>query len=106
MLGINRVASISGEYCNICINSVAKKEYNAAGNLERETDFRGNVTYYEYNDRNLLTLKVEGEGSADPRTTTIQWEPDFNKPDKITVGRLTTDYDYNKKAETDQGNKN
>jgi len=64
--------------------STESNTYDANGNVERATDYRGNVTYRQYNARNLETSRTEAEGTAVERTTTTAWHADYRLPELIT----------------------
>lgn len=79
----------AGAGCNAASTAAA---YDANGNVVRRTDFNGNVTTYTYDlSRNLETQRVEGSGTAQARTTSTQWHPQYRLPTLIAEpGKRTT----------------
>lgn len=78
-------------FCSFCSNGdVASASYDAAGNINHVTDFRGSVTDYEYNSRGLETKRVDaanasGADAATKRTTETAWNTAFNVPDQRAI---------------------
>ncbi len=69
--------------------------YDVNGNISSETDFNGNVTQYSYDlTRNLETSRTEAYGTAQARTITTQWDPNWRQPDLITEPNRTTGFTY------------
>lgn len=74
--------------------------YDSAGNIERRTDFNGNVTYRQYNSRNLVSSLTEAETTPLERVTTFAWHTNYRLPELVTrpsvygTGNYVTDYVY------------
>ncbi len=66
------------------LGSSSSKTYDTNGNLERSTDYGGEVTYRAYDARNLVTTLTEAEGATEERTTTMQWHAGYRLPTKVT----------------------
>ncbi|MBN0989810.1 RHS repeat protein [Amphritea pacifica] len=76
--GLKRPTLIEGHATANCVGSNKAYTYYPSGLLETKTDWAGNTTRYEYNDRGLITLIAEAEGSPQERITTQVW--DSTKP--------------------------
>lgn len=59
----------------------ASKDYtrDANGFPDKETDFNGNITDYDYNASGQLVRMVEGSGSAAARATSYVWDTQGNR---------------------------
>jgi RHS repeat-associated protein len=69
--------------------------YDANGNPATRTDYNGNVTHYVYDlTRNLETSRIEAYGTAQARTITTTWDPNWRQPDLITEPNRTTAFTY------------
>lgn len=68
--------------------------YNAEGRKTSTTDWNGNVTVYEYNDRGLETRRVEAEGTGNQRLTTTSWHSEYPLPLEISSGNKTVAFTY------------
>jgi RHS repeat-associated protein len=69
--------------------------YDANANPATRTDFNGKVTQYVYDlARNLETSRTEAYGTAQARTITTTWDPNWRQPDLITEPNRTTAFTY------------
>ena len=59
-----------------------------------QTDAKGFVTTYTYNDRGLETTRTQASGTPQARTTTTTWHATFNLPLTVTEGGQVTTYTY------------
>lgn len=90
-----RLTSVVGEASAHCARRVASISYDTNGYENLVKDFNGNTVDYDYNAKGQLTQKVEGSGSATPRTTTYAWDPTYNRMTRETVvGDHETAYVY------------
>ncbi|MCU7920889.1 MAG: hypothetical protein KZQ95_21405 [Candidatus Thiodiazotropha sp. (ex Epidulcina cf. delphinae)] len=78
--------------------SVTKTEYFSYyvenGWLKENTDYNGNTTYYEYNDRGLVILETKAKGTPEAYTIVTEWHPQFHLPVKITGPGKITEFTY------------
>lgn len=97
--GIPRVRHIEGHASTNCAASSRYQTFDSAGNVTSRTDSLGNVTEYEYNARNLETLRREAVGTAVERVVETEWHGWLRLPTKITqpdrVIEMTYDDDGN-----------
>ncbi|MBN0989811.1 hypothetical protein [Amphritea pacifica] len=93
--GLKRPTLIEGHATANCVGSNKAYTYYPSGLLETKTDWAGNTTRYEYNDRGLITLIAEAEGSPQERITTQVW--DSTKPLLLerVQGSQRTRFSYN-----------
>ena len=62
-------------------NVTQSETYDANGNPASVTDFNGEVTKYVYDlTRNLETSRTEAYGTAQARTITTVWDPNWRQP--------------------------
>ncbi len=75
--------SVSGAPCVSCGYNAATT-YDAAGFLSSKTDYNGNVTTYTYDaNRGLELSRTEASGTAQARTITTAYLPNFRLPSEI-----------------------
>ncbi|MDZ7662429.1 RHS repeat-associated core domain-containing protein [Thiohalophilus sp.] len=92
--GVSKVTQIDNGPCTRCGGDARDVSYDANGFVQRKTDFNGNVTNYEHNDRGLEIARTEAVGTEVERTITTEWHPAWNKPVRISEPGRVTDYDY------------
>jgi RHS repeat-associated protein len=90
--GRQKISSITGAATCLTCRAPASTGYDAAGYLASTTDWNGNLTQYTYDDtRGLETSRIEAVGTAQQRTITTTWHPNFRLPSEIDEpGRQTT----------------
>jgi YD repeat-containing protein len=92
-LGLTRNASIALP-CMGCGPS-ASRTYDANGNVESSTDWRGSKTNYTYDlTRNLEIKRVEAVGTPAAATITTQWHPAYRLPAAMAEPKRITTYTY------------
>jgi RHS repeat-associated protein len=73
----------------------ASRTFDANGNFDTRTDFKGNVTTYSHDlDRNLETSRTEAFGTARARTIATAWHATYRLPTSITEANRTTSFAY------------
>ena len=77
---------------------VASRVVDAIGDTTSSTDFNGSVTNYVYNDRRLEVSRVDGAGTAQARTTTTVWHPQYRIPVQVNEPMLRTTYTHDGKG--------
>ena len=92
--GVRKITTVDGIASTHCPAASRENTYTADGYVETSTDWEGNLTEYEYNDRGLETSRTEAVGEPEERTITTTWETNFRLPNVITEPGKTTDYDY------------
>ena len=79
-----------------CNASTAALTYDANGNIATRTSFDGTVTTYTHDlTRNLETRRVEASGTADARTISTEWHPDWHLRSAQAEPKLITRWIYN-----------
>jgi len=77
--------------------------YDANGNVASRSDFNGITTTYSYDlTRNLETSRTEAAGTAEARTISTDWHPQYRLPLTITEPGLKTSYRYDAKGNITQ----
>jgi YD repeat-containing protein len=92
--GVGRVTQVEGHPTAHCAAANQSYSYTPEGWVESKTDWNGNTTTFEYNDRGLVTRKVEAAGTPEERVTTKTWHPEYRLPDVITEPDRVIDHDY------------
>ena len=100
--GVVKSTQVEGLPCEGCPAQYQAISYDENGYVSSRTDFNGNVTNFIHNARGLQTSRTEAAGTADERTITTQWHPDFRLPIKITApGQIITmTYDAQSRLKT------
>jgi RHS repeat-associated protein len=70
--------------CEDCSGNAKRVAFDAAGNVERETAFRGFVTAYDHEPRNLETARIEAVDTSEERTVAQAWHPAFRLLSQVT----------------------
>jgi hypothetical protein len=89
VLGARRLVRVEDGNCNGCGDATVIS-HDANGYHDHVTDFNGNTTDYDYNDRGLEVKRTEALGTAAERTIRTQWHATFRLPVcRMTPGRTT-----------------
>ncbi|MCP8467469.1 DUF6531 domain-containing protein [Pseudomonas sp. ZM23] len=92
--GTKRITSIEGELTTNCPSSNSSFTYDEHGLIKTRIDNKGNLTTYDYNDRNLETSRTEASGTPEARTITTEWHPTLYLKTKVTEPNRITIYQY------------
>jgi len=92
--GVVKTANVAGDQCAFCGQQAQDQSYDANGFLASRTDFEGNVTNFINNTRGLQESRTEAVGTAEERTITTEWHPDFRLPTKIIEPGKETEFSY------------
>ena len=92
--GARRLVSVAGQASTSCLAANQNYTYYDNGLLKSKTDWKGNVTAYEYNGRGLVTKVTEAAGTDNARVTTTDWHATFALPLKVTQGNQVVTYRY------------
>jgi len=92
---VPKTVGITGGQCGSgCSSQGQDQTYDANGFLASRTDFEGNVTNFINNIRGLQESRTEAVGTAEQRTISTEWHPDFRLPTKITEPGKETLFTY------------
>jgi RHS repeat-associated protein len=80
--------------CALCQNKYAATSYDENGFPASTTDFNGNLTVFEFDERGLELSRTEAAGTAKARTVTTEWHPTFRRPVRITESGREVNYTY------------
>ena len=93
--GVKRPLRVQGHASGNCITANKEYTYYDNGLLETQTDWSGDITRFEYNDRGLMTRKVVAEGTADEQITEQQWHASLPLLLEVNKAGVVTRYQYN-----------
>ena len=94
MHGVVKFGQIDGGPCPSCGGLFQQVTYDGNGFIASKTDFNGNTTTYQHNARGLEISRTEGSGTADERSISTDWHPDYRVPIKITEPGRITEFSY------------
>ncbi|MBS0464113.1 MAG: RHS repeat protein, partial [Proteobacteria bacterium] len=83
-LGFPQISTIAGPLCPRCTLG-ASNTYDPNGYLSSSTDWNGHVTGYAFDAGGELHQRVDGQGTAQQRTTTIDWDDTLHNPLDMSV---------------------
>lgn len=92
--GVAKTTSMDVAGCSNCGSQFSESAYDDRGFLISRTDFSGNKSVFEYNDRGLQTSRTEAVDAPEERTIATEWHPDFRLPVLITEPGRTTSFTY------------
>jgi Rhs family protein len=92
--GARRLVSVAGQASTSCLAANQNYTYYDNGLLKSKTDWKGNVTAYEYNERGQITKVTEAADSANARVTTTVWHDSLPLPLSVTQDNQTVSYSY------------
>lgn len=94
----NKPISVEGHATATCVGANQHYTYNNSGQLITKTDWNGNTTIYEYNERNLETSRIEAAGKAEGRYIATQWHDQWRLPVLVTSSDMVTEFIYNEQG--------
>ncbi len=98
LFGLRKPSSIQYTY-NDGKQSVTKQKsytyYPENGRVKTIIDYNGNITYFEYNNRGLITLETQGKDTSESYTVTTTWHPTYRLPATRTYPDKIETYSYN-----------
>lgn len=92
--GARRLVSVVGQASTSCLAANQNYTYYDNGLLKSKTDWKGNITAYEYNERGQITKVTEAADSANARVTTTVWHNSLLLPLSVTQDNQTVSYSY------------
>ncbi len=92
--GIKVPTKIEGFASANCIAANSTYTYDSNGYKDLVTDWEGNVTDYDHDDRGLEIRRTEAKGTTDERTIETEWHANFRLPIKITEPDRITEFTY------------
>ena len=85
--------------CPACGDIAKAVTYDAAGNVASRRDFADKETRYSYDALGRETQRIDGYGTADSKTTTIEWHPTWNLPLKVAAPGRVEYFSYDTKGQ-------
>jgi RHS repeat-associated protein len=92
---LDKVDRAEGTYCPSANRSVT---YDSNGYIDIQTDWKGNVTDFDFNAKGQLTKVTEAFGTSDARTKTYQWLAGENRIIQQSNADNKIDYVYTSKG--------
>src|SRR5690606_10002099 len=93
-VGVVRNTGLSQPCNSGCGANSAATTYDSSGRVASRTDFKGVITTYSYDSRNLEVSRTEAYGTAKARTVTTTWHSTFRLPMSIVEPNRTTSFTY------------
>lgn len=93
--GAKRLVKVEGVATPSCSAANQAYTYHPTGRVKTQTDWEGNVTYFEYNIKGQLTKRTEGYGTPDAYTVETTWHEALNEPSVITHPDKQEQFKYN-----------
>ncbi|WP_432473625.1 hypothetical protein [Amphritea sp. HPY] len=100
--GLRRPTKIEGHATENCIGANKEYSYYESGLLKSKTDWAGNTTRYEYNDRGLITEITEAEGTDQERITDQTWDANLPLMTHQIQADQQTEFIYNESNQLEQ----
>lgn len=85
---------IEGHEQGACYAANKSYTYDSNGYQDQVTDWQGNITDFDYNNRGLITKQTKAANSPQAQSTTITWHPILPLPLTKTTDRLITEFEY------------
>ncbi|OZG75213.1 hypothetical protein BTA51_02175 [Hahella sp. CCB-MM4] len=92
--GLDKPTFVEGSASTNCLAANSSYTYDSNGYKDLVTDWKGNVTDYDHNDRGLETRRIEAKGTPEERIIETEWHADFHLPIKITEPDRVTEFSY------------
>ncbi|WLQ11863.1 hypothetical protein O5O45_19220 [Hahella aquimaris] len=92
--GVRTLTQIEGDATANCAGANTSYTYDANGYVDLVTDWEGNITDYDYNERGLEVKRIEAKGAPEERVTLTEWHPTLRLPTKITEPGRITEFTY------------
>lgn len=93
--GTKRLTKVEGVQTAQCEASNRAYTYYDSGRVKTKTDWEGNVTYFEYNERGNITKQVNGYGTEKAYEVETKWDTELSKPLLITYPEKIESFKYN-----------
>ena len=95
----NKVEKVEGHKSKNCVAANRNYTYYPNSLVKTQTDWKGNKTSFQYNERGLEVKRVEAEGTKQAKNIYTKWHPTFDLPSTINQGNKTQVLSYNDKGE-------
>ncbi len=92
--GADKLTRVERKSCDTCAVETQEWTYDGNGLKTAFKDWNGAETLFVHNHRGLETSRTEANGTAEARTVTTEWHPDFALPVRITEPSKLTEYTY------------
>ncbi|WP_164887363.1 DUF6531 domain-containing protein [Hahella sp. KA22] len=92
--GSRKVKQVEGHASENCVASNNAYTYDNKGFVDTVTDWEGNITDYDHNERGLEVKRIEAKGTPEERVILTEWHPTLRLPIKITEPDRITEFTY------------
>lgn len=89
------LSHVEGHQSDYCAASYKATEYDAYGFDDKVSDWQGNITDYDYNQRGLIEKVTVGFATDDAVSVITKWHPYFHLPVEETTPTTQTTFEYN-----------
>ena len=96
--GAKRLMKVEGIATNNCAAANKQYTYYQTGRVKTQTDWEGNVSYFEYNDKGQVTKRIDAYGTPEAYTVETQWHEFLEKPVLIVYPNKKELFEYNDKG--------
>ncbi len=96
--GARKVFHVSGHASANCVAANQNYGFDANAFVASKTDWKGNVTTYQRNNKGQILSRTEAQGSQQERTKVTQWHSTFNLPLTINEPGRETTFSYDTKG--------
>jgi YD repeat-containing protein len=93
--GAKRLVSVDGIETPSCAAANKAYDYYPNGRVKTQTDWEGNVTYFEYNDKGQITKRTDAYGKPEALSVETTWHESLNEPVLITYPDKKESFKYN-----------
>ena len=90
-----RLVKVEGVATASCAAANQAYTYYPTGQVKTQTDWEGNVTYFEYNSQGQVTKHSKGYGTPEVYTIDTIWHETLNKPSVISHPDKQEQFKYN-----------
>jgi hypothetical protein len=93
--GAKRLVNVDGIATPSCAAANKAYDYYSNGRIKTQTDWEGNVTYFEYNSKGQVTKRTDGYGTPQAYTVETSWHETLNEPSVVTSPDKQETFTYN-----------
>lgn len=92
--GVHRIKQVEGQPTTLCAYRQMTTTFDGNGYRDTVTDYKGNITDYDYDSRGLQNQRIEAKNTTVERIISTTWETNFRLPNVVSEPERVIDYDY------------
>lgn len=92
--GRRELTKVTGEPTANCMGANQIYEYYPNGQIQSQTDWNGNKTFFTYDSQGSESTRTQAYGTADAIAVQTCWHPTLNQPSRIIEPTRVTLFDY------------